>query len=82
MAASRARLSCYLQDLFTAPEARRTGVARALIGAVAVHACAEGASRCYWLTKDSNLAARALYDKIAAHSGFIRYDFDLRKAPD
>lgn len=70
---------CYLQDLFTAPQARGKGVARALIEEVAQMAVTQGATRFYWLTQDHNLAARGLYDKIAKHNGFIRYDFPLSK---
>ena len=65
---------CYLQDLFTHPEARGKGVARALIVAVADKAREARAARYYWLTQDHNKAARALYDKVAKHNGFIRYD--------
>jgi len=68
---------CYLQDLFTAPSARGKGVARALIEAVSHVARENGATRYYWLTQESNAAARALYDKIAKFNGFIRYDFPL-----
>jgi len=69
--------SCYLQDLFVAPDARGRGVARALIEAVAEAAHARGASRYYWLTQDHNVTARALYDKVAQFKGFIRYDYVL-----
>jgi GNAT superfamily N-acetyltransferase len=68
---------CYLQDLFVDPEARGHGVARALIEAVAERARADGASRYYWLTQRHNLVARALYDRVAVHRGFIRYDHPL-----
>lgn len=68
---------CYLQDLFTAPEARGRGAARSLIEAVAEQARQRGAVRYYWLTQDSNTTARALYDQVAKHAGFIRYDFLL-----
>ena len=34
---------------------------------------AAGASRLYWLTKEDNRTARALYDKLAERSGFIQY---------
>ncbi|WP_262030937.1 GNAT family N-acetyltransferase [Microvirga sp. Mcv34] len=64
---------CYLQDLFTAEEARGRGVARALIEAVYEKAKAHGAARVYWLTHESNTTAQALYDKVAARSGFIQY---------
>jgi GNAT superfamily N-acetyltransferase len=65
---------CYLQDLFTVPEARGRGVARALIAHVAEAARAAGARRYYWLTQEHNTTARALYDRVAAFHGFIRYD--------
>ena len=64
---------CYLQDLFTAEEARGQGIGRALIEAVYEKAQAAGASRVYWLTHETNTAARALYDKVASRSGFIQY---------
>lgn len=64
---------CYLQDLFTSEEARGRGVGRALIAAVYERAKADGASRVYWLTHETNTAAQALYDKVATRSGFIQY---------
>ncbi len=64
---------CYLQDLFTAPEARGKGVGRALIEAVYAKAKEAGASRVYWLTQDENATARALYDQVADHPGFTVY---------
>lgn len=71
---------CYLQDLFTAPEARGRGVARALIAAVGDAARAANASRCYWLTHETNATARTLYDKVARFQGFIRYELPLQEA--
>ena len=68
---------CYLQDLFTAKEARSKGVARALIETVAKEAQARGATRCYWLTQEKNAVARVLYNKVAKYNGFIRYDFSV-----
>lgn len=70
---------CYLQDLFTAPSARGKGVARALIDAVARAARAQGATRYYWMTQADNAVARALYDKVATHHGFIRYEYALAR---
>jgi GNAT superfamily N-acetyltransferase len=75
-----ARTVCYLQDLFTAHEARGKGVGRALIETVAKEARARKCARYYWLTQDSNAVARTLYDKVAKHAGFIRYDFPLEAA--
>ena len=67
---------CYLQDLFTVPEARGRGVGRALIEAVYERAKAHGARRVYWQTQDSNSTARLLYDKVARHHGFLVYAHD------
>jgi RimJ/RimL family protein N-acetyltransferase len=68
---------CYLQDLFTAADARGRGVGRALIDAVCARARDAGASRVYWLTHDSNATARALYEQVATDAGFIQYRKDL-----
>lgn len=73
---------CYLQDLFTAHAARGKGVGRALIEAVAKEAKARDCARYYWLTQDTNTTARALYDKVAKHAGFIRYDYALGPASE
>jgi GNAT superfamily N-acetyltransferase len=68
---------CYLQDLFTAEEARGRGVGRQLIHAVYAAARAAGSSRVYWQTKVTNAPGRALYDKVAEHQGFIVYTHEL-----
>lgn len=72
-----AREVCYLQDLYTDEAVRGRGVARALIERVADEARARRVTRLYWLTQETNLTARALYDKVAAFKGFIRYDLAL-----
>ena len=64
---------CYLQDLFVATDARGKGIGAALIKQVEKIARASDASRIYWLTKEDNVSARALYDKLADRSGFIQY---------
>lgn len=64
---------CYLQDLYTRPETRGTGVGRALIEAVYAEADRRGAPSVYWLTQDFNTTARKLYDRIAALTPFIKY---------
>ena len=68
---------CYLADLFVDEAVRGQGAARALIEAVAAAARARGSSRYYWLTKQDNVRARGLYDKVARFAGFIRYDYPL-----
>jgi GNAT superfamily N-acetyltransferase len=64
---------CYLEDLFTAPEARGRGVGRALIEAVYAAADKRGADQVYWLTQDFNATARRLYDQVATATPFIKY---------
>ena len=66
--------TCYLNDLFVDPSGRRSGVARKLIDAVYEAADKAGAAKVYWLTHDSNAAARLLYDQVARHRGFIQYE--------
>ena len=66
-------LFCYLQDLFTSPEARRSGIATTLIHRVYDEARKAGSPRVYWQTHESNAEGRRLYDKLAERSGFIVY---------
>lgn len=68
---------CYLQDLYTAPEARGRGVARALIAAVEQWARERGCARVYWHTQAANQTARRLYDQVADDRGFIQYVIQL-----
>ncbi len=65
--------TCYLQDLFTAAETRGQGIGRALIEAVYERAQAAGSPRVYWMTQESNVTARKLYDQVAENPGFIQY---------
>ena len=74
---TRIELTCYLQDLFTAPAERGRGIGRALIEGVCEQAKRAGLIRVYWQTHVSNEAGRLLYDQIAAHLGFIVYSKDL-----
>ena len=67
---------CYLQDLFTAPEARGLGVGRALIEYVYAEAAKAGSSRVYWQTQENN-PARKLYDRVAELTSFRRYVREL-----
>ncbi len=71
----------YLEDLFTVPAARGHGVARALIEATAQAAQAAQADKLYWHTRHDNKTARALYDRVAQHTGFVHYAQSLTNAP-
>lgn len=68
---------CYLQDLYTQPRLRGRGIGRRLITAVYAAARARACSRVYWQTQTGNAAGRLLYDKVAAHLGFIVYSHEI-----
>ncbi|TYO89890.1 GNAT family N-acetyltransferase [Oceanicella actignis] len=63
----------YLQDLYVDPSARGAGLGRALIEAVYAAADQAGRPTVYWLTQEFNHAARALYDRVAERTPFIKY---------
>ena len=63
----------YLNDLFVAPDVRKSGAGRALIEAIYKHADKTGAERVYWMTHESNTTARKLYDALAFNDGFLEY---------
>lgn len=73
---TRIELTCYLQDLFVAQPGRGRGIGKALIEGVYAQARAAGIERVYWQTRDTNVAARRLYDAVATHHGFIVYSHD------
>ncbi len=73
---TRIELTCYLQDLFTAPVRRGQGIGRALIEGVCDRARAAGVKRVYWQTHETNAAGRRLYDQVGSHLGFIVYSKD------
>ncbi|MFD5598464.1 GNAT family N-acetyltransferase [Leucobacter sp. NPDC058333] len=64
----------YLDDLFTAAEARGTGAGSAILRRLADIARDEGASLVRWITADSNATARSLYDRVATHTPWVTYD--------
>ncbi|MCB1472465.1 MAG: GNAT family N-acetyltransferase [Rhodobiaceae bacterium] len=70
---------CYLEDLFTDPQARGLGAGRALIEAVYAAAAQKGATRVYWNTQHFNTRARVLYDQVATLSPFIQYRYSRPK---
>jgi len=58
-------------------DARGTGAGRALIEHARAWAEASGCSKLYWLTHETNTTARALYDRVAKHTGFVHYEIRL-----
>ena len=71
------RTVCYLEDLFVAPDSRGRGVATALIRALEAMGRDRGWLRVYWMTRKDNGTARAVYDRIAPVTDWVRYDLDL-----
>ena len=63
----------YLEDLFVAEEARGCGAGRALIERIVETGRQNGCERVYWVTHESNTAARGLYDKLAETPGLTTY---------
>ena len=68
---------CYLEDLFVSPEARSSGVGRALIEGLTSLGKQYGWRRVYWHTHEDNYRARTLYDRLTPRTDYIRYDIDL-----
>ena len=71
------RDTCYMEDLYVSPGARRKGIARRLIAALKASCMEKHLSRIYWNTQEGNATARALYDTVAAKDDFIRYVMPL-----
>lgn len=64
---------CYLNDLFVSDVARGLGIAGKLIDVVYQKAQESGSNKVYWQTREDNIAARKLYDKVADLTGFVVY---------
>jgi ribosomal protein S18 acetylase RimI-like enzyme len=64
---------CYLEDLFVDPEHRGRGIGEALIRDLVATAKSKGWSRLYWHTRNSNAAARSVYDRFTLADDFVRY---------
>ena len=60
----------FLDDLYTAPDARGTGVATALIDHL--KQLADGTLR--WITAESNTTAQSVYDKLATRTTWVTYE--------
>jgi ribosomal protein S18 acetylase RimI-like enzyme len=67
-----------LDDLFVGPAARRQGVARRLIEALAAIGQARGWSHLRWIVPETDQAAIALYERIAARAPWRSYVLRLQ----
>jgi GNAT superfamily N-acetyltransferase len=64
---------CCLEDLYVDLASRSTGVGRAIIDWLVAEMKGQRWSRLYWVTRETNYRARALYDTYGPHTGFVRY---------
>lgn len=69
--------SWFLDDLFTHPDARGQGVARALIAALEGHINARGGGTLRWITADDNAQAQRLYDQVATRTRWVMYEKEM-----
>jgi len=67
----------FLDDLFTAQEARGTGAATTLIEALREIGTERGLVMIRWLTAEDNVTAQRVYDKIARKTNMLTYDLEL-----
>ncbi len=67
----------YLDDLFTAPDARGTVAGTALIGRLEEIARERGASVVRWLTTNDNFVGQKLYDRLARRTMWGTYDLTV-----
>lgn len=65
--------TCYLEDLFVDPAARRAGLGRALLDDLVALGGQNGWSSLYWHTRADNTPARKLYDRYIQADDFVRY---------
>ena len=65
--------NCCLQDLYVAPSAPGQRVGKALIDAMAAIATQRGCPVLHWRTRESNVAAQAVYSQFAERTDFISY---------
>lgn len=68
---------CYLEDLYVHPDARGSGLARALIDALSAIGREKGWYKIFWMTQDHNVVAQRFYDKFAERKDYVRYDLTI-----
>lgn len=69
---------CYMQDLYVSPDARRMGVASALLDFLKKHADTNNYDRVYWLLDNQNKAANEFYKGLGVGLDFGLYMIPVR----
>ena len=64
---------CYLEDLYVDVNRRANGIGRMVIDWLIAEMQSKGWSELYWITRENNYRARALYDTYTPHGGYVRY---------
>lgn len=70
---SRGATAIFLDDLFTDPELRGSGIGSALIANLQRIASEEGLSEVRWITSETNVDAQRLYNRVADRVPFYTY---------
>lgn len=71
---------CYLEDLVVDPQERGRGVGRQLIQELVRRGEAGGWRRVHWLTEESNVTARRLYDHVGELTAYVRYEIQVSRS--
>lgn len=71
---STGTVGIWLDDLYTSPRARGTGIGRALLAEVGRRAGQAGCSVVRGITASSNATAQRLYDSVAQRTDWVVYD--------
>ena len=71
-------IGIYLDDLFTAANARGTGAGTALINRLEEIARERGAGVVRWITANDNFVGQKLYDRLASRTMWVTYDLAVK----
>lgn len=71
----------FLDDLYTDPQRRRTGIGRAVLDRLAAIAAQEHHTVIRWITAQDNETAQRLYDTLADRTTWLTYDLDPTSHP-